>query len=79
MFERHELIEEKDGYLLILYIQVEKTEFADELGDLNKRNTRLLKAKIKRYIREKLPDDIRVKQAKIVYGTIMIGTIPLEE
>ncbi|UOF89480.1 hypothetical protein LSG31_16510 [Fodinisporobacter ferrooxydans] len=78
MFERHELIPEDDGYVLVLYVRSYVEEFSTQLDEpMDERNTRLLKAKIKRYIREHVPD-IRIVRVKIMMGSILLGSLTIK-
>jgi zinc D-Ala-D-Ala carboxypeptidase len=78
MFMRKELIKADNGYTLVLYIEKQNSEFAEEIfgrsGKKNKKSQEDFLENIKRYISNNY-DDIKIDTVKIMAGSILIATI----
>ncbi|MGI6578412.1 MAG: LysM peptidoglycan-binding domain-containing protein [Eubacteriales bacterium] len=75
MFIQHKLVENDDGYDLILYLDPMLTEFSDELGRKGrKKREKTLRENAAEYIREKLPN-LKIKSVKIMLGAALISTL----
>ena len=77
---KSELIQEQDGYTVILHLDLEQTEFAKELGEittLHKSNPSFY-SRIQDYVRSKYPN-VKVQAVKIIVGSMMVTTIPFSQ
>jgi len=75
LFIQHKLIENENGYDLILYIDPLLTEFADELGRLKEsKKSEMLRESAANYIKEKLPG-VKVNSVRIMIGTMLLTTM----
>ncbi len=77
-FKSYQLIETKDGYDLILFIDtnMDDVEFADEFGRIDSDNKKRLNDNIIDYIKEKFPN-IKVNMVKIMAGTVLLSSFIL--
>lgn len=76
LFQRHQLEQEGDSYNLILYLDPNMTEFADDLGNKDQAAQEKLESSVKSYIKEKFPN-LKVTAAKVMLGSMMVASIPL--
>ncbi len=78
LFKSYQLVETKDGYDLILYIDtnMDDVEFADEFGKIDADNKKRLNDNIIDYIKEKFPD-IKINMVKIMAGTVLLSSFIL--
>jgi LAS superfamily LD-carboxypeptidase LdcB len=78
IFLRKELIKKESGYTLVLYLEKQDSEFAQELfGKSDHKNKKLPKASfdyIRQYVRENYPD-IKINSVKIMAGTLVVASI----
>ena len=73
---KYRLKKNDDGYMLILYLDMGLTEFADEFGSEREQKNNIEKF-IEEIIRVKFPN-IRINSIKLVVGTIVVATITLQ-
>ena len=75
LFRSYQLIETKDGYDLILYVDtnMDDVEFAEEFGKIDEDNKKRLNDNIIDYIKEKFPG-IKINMVKIMAGTILLSS-----
>lgn len=76
LFTRYRLEKEKDGYVIVLYMDNSLTEFADELGHLRKEKGKDLYERVQEFILKKFPD-IKVKSVRIVLGSMVLTNFPI--
>lgn len=80
LFIRHKLVETQDGTTILLYIDPNLTEFAQELGQNGQISTnKTLEDEVHNYIRRKLKPSIHAKLAKVMFGSLLIASIALTE
>jgi LysM repeat protein len=76
IFIRHNLIEDKDGYIIMLYLDPSLTEFSKEIGSItDSRQEGMLDENIKSYINSHFPN-LKVNAVKIMVGSVLLATIP---
>lgn len=73
---KYQLKKNDDGYMLILYLDMDLTEFADEFGSEREQKNNIAKF-IEEIIRVKFPN-IKINSIKLVVGTIVVATITLQ-
>jgi len=75
LFRSYQLIETKDGYDLILYVDtnMDDVEFAEEFGKIDEDNKKRLNENITDYIKEKFPG-IKINMVKIMAGTVLLSS-----
>lgn len=79
-FIKHKIVETPDGTTILLYIDPNLTEFAQELGlNEQKINNKTLEVEVRNYIRCKLKPNLHAKIAKVMFGSLLIASIPLTE
>lgn len=72
---KFELIHDQKDYTLVIYLDPQLAEFANELGNLpNKKRT--LQAQIQNLIKEKFPN-VHIPTAKVMAGSLLVATIYL--
>jgi peptidoglycan DL-endopeptidase LytF len=76
LFTRHRLEKEKDGYVVILYMDSHLTEFADELGHLRSERSGDLYQLVQDFVLRKFPD-IKVKAVRVVLGSMVLANFPI--
>lgn len=76
-FKRYKLEKNRDGYTLILYLDIGLMEFADEFGESREEQARSLDRLIGDYIKEKFPN-IKINTVKLMAGSIVVATIMLQ-
>ncbi|NLX64825.1 MAG: LysM peptidoglycan-binding domain-containing protein [Clostridiaceae bacterium] len=78
LFRSYQLIETKDGYDLILYVDtnMDDVEFAEEFGKIDEDNKKRLNDNIIDYIKEKFPD-IKINMVKVMAGTVLLSSFML--
>lgn len=69
------LIQDNEGYVVQIYLNINPTEFSDELITSVKENIEELDNQIKKIIKEKFPE-IKVNTVKFMIGTLVVGTLP---
>ena len=75
MFTRHELIQTPEGYTLVLYVEKQTGEFADELFEgKGKELSGNTLDQIKNYINENY-NDIKINTVKIMAGSLLVASI----
>lgn len=78
LFSRHELIQTPEGCTLILYIDKQTGEFADELSELSGAKVKEPSAssldQLKNYINENL-HDIKIDTINIMLGSLLVASI----
>ncbi len=75
LFRSYQLVETKDGYDLILFIDsnMDDVEFADEFGRIDEDNKKHLNENIIDYIKEKFPN-IKINMVKIMAGAVLLSS-----
>lgn len=68
------LAKDQDGYVVEIYVNLNPTEFSDELLTNVKENIEELDNEIKKIIKEKFPD-VKVNVVKLMLGTLVVGTL----
>lgn len=74
-FTGHNLIKDQEGYVVILYLDPELNEFAQEFLETQKGKKESLEKVVQAYIKEKLPN-LKVKTVKIMLGSLLIASLP---
>ncbi|HEU4963452.1 MAG TPA: S-layer homology domain-containing protein [Bacilli bacterium] len=74
LFERYELQKQGADTNIILYLNENRTEFAQEPGRAGADEN--LQRSVREYVRQKFPNK-GIKAAKIMLGTVLIATVPL--
>lgn len=74
MISRHELIKDQSGYTLVLYLEKQNTEFADEFLARGKKLQQNSLDFIKKIIEENYKD-IKIDTVKIMLGSLLIASI----
>lgn len=79
-FIKHKIVETPDGTTILLYIDPNQTEFAQEF-ELNgqKGDNKTLEAEVRNYIRRKLHPNVHAKVAKVMLGSLLIASVSLTE
>jgi len=72
LFIGHTITRNKDGFMLVLYLNPQHTEFADELSGIGKR---YVEQTIKDYIVSNFPN-LKIKSVNIMLGSLLIATLP---
>lgn len=70
----YKLVQESEGAVVLLYLNIEQSEFANEFLESIKENYIEVETEIKNFIDEKFPD-IKVSGAKILVGALVVGTM----
>lgn len=65
-----------DGFMLVIYLHPQQTEFAQEAGAIPGQPTPELAQEIKAYAQWKYPS-VKVTLAKLMIGSMLVATIPL--
>lgn len=78
LFKSYKLVETKDGYDLILFIDtnMDDVEFANEFGRIDEDNKKRLNRNIMDYIKEKFPN-IKINMVKVMAGTVLLSSFIL--
>jgi hypothetical protein len=76
LWSRYELVQDGDGYGLLLYLDPRESEFAKELGDAVDARRARLEELVRRFVQKRFPH-LKVKTARILAGTTLLGVIPL--
>ncbi|MCK8486635.1 S-layer homology domain-containing protein [Paenibacillus sp. MBLB2552] len=72
---RDELIRTNDGYELLIYLDPQRVEFANE-SDSHHNHSEELYSDVQEYAKKKYPN-VRINVAKIILGGMLISTVPL--
>ncbi|MCK4259851.1 MAG: D-alanyl-D-alanine carboxypeptidase family protein [Halanaerobiales bacterium] len=75
-FTGHKIIKDQDGYIVVLFLDQQLSEFSQEFYETQKGKEENLKKGIQEYIAEKLPI-LKVKTVKIMLGSLLIASLPL--
>jgi peptidoglycan endopeptidase LytF len=75
-FIGHRIINGKDGFTVILYLDHHHTEFAAELGEKELEQKDTIQKSALEYIKEKFPN-FKVNMVKIVLGSLVLSSFPL--
>ncbi|RBW67607.1 glycosyl hydrolase family 18 protein [Bacillus taeanensis] len=78
LFQRHKLIEKDGTQTIILYLNPLITEFADELGLLDKKKSKRFEEAVKTYVKNNFPT-VKKGMIKVMFGTMVFTTISLGE
>jgi cell wall-associated NlpC family hydrolase len=70
----YNLVQENEEYVALLYLNIEKEEFSSELLENIKESFEDVEGQIKKFVEEKFPD-IKVTGAKLLVGTLVVGTM----
>lgn len=73
----YKLEKNDDGYILILYLDIGLTEFADEFGSSEEEQITSLDKYISELIKNKFPN-IKINSVKLIVGTMVVATITLQ-
>ncbi len=76
LFAGHKLLKEQDGYIIVLYLNRELTEFAQDFDYLDDSSKQDFKNNALNYIKEKFPG-LKVKTIKILLGSLLIASVPV--
>lgn len=76
-FKDYKIQKNKDGYTLILYLDIGLTEFSDEFGKSHEVQAKSLNRLVNNYIRKKFPN-IKINTVKLVAGSVVVATIILQ-
>lgn len=71
------LEENNGGYILVLYLDLGLTEFADEFGNNKEDQIKSLDKFIEDFIKNNFPD-IKINSVKLMVGTMVVATITLQ-
>jgi hypothetical protein len=74
-YKNYRLINDGNGYTVIIYLNPNATEFSSELVTNIKENILELDAQIREFTCEKL-SGLKINAIKLVLGTLVVGTIP---
>lgn len=75
MFTSHKIIENKDGDILILYLNPMLEEFAKQAGaNIEPKTKETIKKSAEEYIKSKLADN-KIRIAKVMMGPVLITTL----
>lgn len=74
----YRLEENNQGYILVLYLDLGLTEFADEFGSKKEDQNHSLDKFIKDFITNNF-SDIKINSIKLIIGTVVIATISMQE
>ncbi|AGK53921.1 C40 family peptidase [Bacillus sp. 1NLA3E] len=74
---KHQIVPKQDGYMVILYLDQNETEFANEFNTIQEKQSENLENDVQKYMNEKIPKKIIVKTVQIMIGTVIISTISL--
>ncbi|WP_180994412.1 LysM peptidoglycan-binding domain-containing protein [Bacillus sp. Marseille-P3661] len=78
LFFRHKIVETQDGHAIILYINPNKYEFAQELGERVREGTpKSIESQVQQYIRNRVASNVQARLVKIMFGSILIATLTL--
>lgn len=69
------LVDDTDGYSVVVYLNPDDSEFSGELVENLKKNILKLDEQIKKVIEENFAD-VKINSVKLVLGALVIGTIP---
>lgn len=70
----YKLVEENEEFVALLYLNIEQEEFSSELLENIKESFDDVQGEIKKFVEEKFPD-IKVSGAKLLVGTLVVGTM----
>ncbi|WP_458413569.1 glycosyl hydrolase family 18 protein [Schinkia sp. CFF1] len=76
MFKNYRLVPDGDGYTVILYLDEQTSEFANELGSAEPSEQTRANEKITAFVKKNF-SNLKVKSVKIMVGTTLLLTIPL--
>jgi cell wall-associated NlpC family hydrolase len=69
------LVEDSEGYTLVISLNPNSTEFSSELGSSFKESLLNLDDQIRKIVKEKF-SDVKVKTVKLVLGSMIVASIP---
>lgn len=75
IFLKHKLIPSDDGYILVLYLNPDNTEFSYELSYFVSDKKERLTDTIEYYTKEKFPN-LKINTVKVLMGSMLIASIP---
>ncbi|HBI04359.1 MAG TPA: cell wall hydrolase [Paenibacillaceae bacterium] len=75
-FIGHRIVNGKDGFTVILYLDEHRSEFATELGDLQNEQKDTIHKSALEYIKEKFPK-FKVNVVKVVLGSMLLSSFPI--
>lgn len=70
----YKLVQENEELVVVLYLNIEQTEFSTEFLENIKENYTEVEGEIRKFIEEKFPD-IKVSSAKLLVGALVVGTM----
>jgi cell wall-associated NlpC family hydrolase len=70
----YNLIEENEGFVALIYLNIEQSEFSNELLENIKEGFEDVEDEIKKFVEEKFPD-VKVSGAKLIVGALVVGTM----
>jgi cell wall-associated NlpC family hydrolase len=74
-YENYKLIEDKNGYVVEIYLNPNDAEFSEEFFKNLRENVLDFDDEIKEFMKEKFPD-VKINSVKLVLGALVVGTIP---
>lgn len=74
-YKDYKLVEDSDGYTLIIELNPNSTEFSSELGTSFKESILNLDDQIKKIVKEKF-SDIKVNTVKLLLGSMVVASVP---
>ncbi|MCX8130581.1 MAG: D-alanyl-D-alanine carboxypeptidase family protein [Clostridia bacterium] len=74
MFAYHKILENRDGIVIELYLDLQWTEFALEFDKNPKENIKRLEDAVWQYIVDRLPE-VKAKTVRIMLGSILIASL----
>lgn len=74
-YKQYRLIEENDGYTIVIDLNMNSTEFSSELLEDIKENVLKLDKKVNELVEDKF-SDIKVKTIKLMAGGLIVASIP---
>ncbi|TDX46446.1 D-alanyl-D-alanine carboxypeptidase family protein [Orenia marismortui] len=74
-FNGHKIIKVEGEYTVVLYLDQELNEFAEDFEDITSQEKKSLENRIKEYIHTKLPD-LKVKTVNIMLGSLLVASLP---
>lgn len=75
-YRNYKLVEDKEGYSVLIYLNPDTPEFSGELFDNIKENILSFDDEIRKVVKDNF-SEIKVNSVKLMLGAMLIGTIPL--
>lgn len=75
--KNYKLEKHRDGYILVLYLDIGLTEFSDEFGSNKEEQSTNLNKYLDKFIKTKFPD-IKINGVKLIIGSVVIANMTLQ-